>query len=591
MRQFCALLTFATWAIAAIAEGAIVRWDTREVIPGTESITLGPGVQIDHRELEFADLRLVDLTGATLEQSNLTSADFYATRLDNANLRGANLTRARLYGAVLIGTDLTDAIVEGAGLGVAVSNGLTREQFYSTASYKSRQLPGIQLGLNELSHWDFSQQNLSGSSFGFARLVETDFSRANLSNSDFREARFDRTNFRQANLTGATDIRGLGGDFTDAIITGASMVIGYDQLTRTASYKLKELPGVGLFGDLRGWNLSGQNLAGVRLGDQLDGAVFANANLTNATLREGSLVGANFHNANLSGAEFFGSKLHGADFSDALIPNAKLLSAAHLGFTREQLYSTASYKQGQLPGIDLGSNDLSGWNFSGQNLSGAKFSMAKIERANLAGANLNGAILTLSKLRQVDFTGASVVATDFRDSDLRSAVGFVPDSTTILTNTIWPDGGIRDFNIFNAVVEIPDYDMPITMIDQFEMANGTLSLILEDGDWGSTIVTRADDVPTLSNGRLFIGFLSSTTTLYALEGTTFDLFDWGQPLAPGNRFSSVHTRPGTTWDLSRLYDTGEVTLLTVPEPGSWLLLIVAFLAVGVMYMRNYRKPT
>ena len=48
-----------------------------------------------------------------------------------------------------------------------------------------------------------------------------------------------------------------------------------------------------------------------------------------------------------------------------------------------------------------------------------------------------------------------------------------------------------------------------------------------------------------------------------LLGTTFDLFDWNRPLDPWNRFAKVELPPGTTWDLSRLYDTGEVVLTAV----------------------------
>ena len=43
------------------------------------------------------------------------------------------------------------------------------------------------------------------------------------------------------------------------------------------------------------------------------------------------------------------------------------------GFTKEQLYSTASYQQRNLRGIGLRGNDLTGWDFSGQDLTGADF--------------------------------------------------------------------------------------------------------------------------------------------------------------------------------------------------------------------------
>ena len=58
----------------------IYRWDTGAVIPGTEGIMPWPGVQLDHRELEYARLggwirnQGMDLTGASFEESNLSNA-------------------------------------------------------------------------------------------------------------------------------------------------------------------------------------------------------------------------------------------------------------------------------------------------------------------------------------------------------------------------------------------------------------------------------------------------------------------------------------------------------------------------------------
>jgi hypothetical protein len=66
----------------------IYRWDNNQVIPGTEGITPGPGVQLDHRELEYARLNSFVLIGADFELSNLTRADLDQSNLTNANLTG-----------------------------------------------------------------------------------------------------------------------------------------------------------------------------------------------------------------------------------------------------------------------------------------------------------------------------------------------------------------------------------------------------------------------------------------------------------------------------------------------------------------------
>ncbi len=85
------------------------------------------------------------------------------------------------------------------------------------------------------------------------------------------------------------------------------------QLYSTASYKVKELQGIHLtHNDLTGWDFAGHNLA-------------------NAAFDYSTLTDVDFANANVAGASF---------------------SGAH-GFTKEQLYSTASYSARALDGWGL----------------------------------------------------------------------------------------------------------------------------------------------------------------------------------------------------------------------------------------------
>ena len=110
------------------------------------------------------------------------------------------------------------------------------------------------------------------------------------------------------------------------------------QLYSTASYANHDLSGVGLSGlDLTGWNFANQNLTG---------AHFDAANLTNA----------NFTGAIVKGATF-GGRYH----TPVGVPE---------DITAPQLSSTASYAAGDLTGIGLTSDDLSGWSFANENLSG-----------------------------------------------------------------------------------------------------------------------------------------------------------------------------------------------------------------------------
>ncbi len=244
-------------AFASRAHGDIYRWDNGQVISGTEGITPGPGVQLDHRELSYANLKSAQLTQANFEASNLA----------NANLTFATLT----------GATFTDAVVSGAHFNLfEETHGFTESQLYSTASYKMHDLRAINLSGNDMAGWDFNGQDLSGASF---------FHGPDCCNADLNGA-----NFANANLTG---VRMQNADVTNADFTGA--IVNYtefmgtqltlDQLYATISYQLHNLEGINLeYVDLTNANLRGQYLANADLGQSPSGW-FTNADLTGADLR------------------------------------------------------------------------------------------------------------------------------------------------------------------------------------------------------------------------------------------------------------------------------------------------------------------
>ena len=57
------VVALCTLLAAPSAHGDIYNWMTGEVIPGTEGIEPGPGVQLHHMDLEYAYLDGTDLTG------------------------------------------------------------------------------------------------------------------------------------------------------------------------------------------------------------------------------------------------------------------------------------------------------------------------------------------------------------------------------------------------------------------------------------------------------------------------------------------------------------------------------------------------
>ncbi len=69
----------------------IFRWDNQALIPGTEGITPGPGVQLDHRDLSFANLASLNLTGANLNTTNLSNASLNRSTLTSVDFAGAQI--------------------------------------------------------------------------------------------------------------------------------------------------------------------------------------------------------------------------------------------------------------------------------------------------------------------------------------------------------------------------------------------------------------------------------------------------------------------------------------------------------------------
>jgi uncharacterized protein YjbI with pentapeptide repeats len=58
------------------------------------------------------------------------------------------------------------------------------------------------------------------------------------------------------------------------------------------------------------------------------------------------------------------STLAGANLTGAIVTGANFEYTTSRGFTKDQLYSTASYQQKNLQGIGLGSNDVRGWDLT-----------------------------------------------------------------------------------------------------------------------------------------------------------------------------------------------------------------------------------
>jgi len=122
---------------------------------------MGPGVQLDHRELAFAAL-----------DGDLT----------NANFSGSNLANAQIC-CSLQDADFSGTIVRGS-----ILYGIQSEQLYSTQSYKDRDLSGVYFAGFGLAGLDLSHQNLSNSVLRFANFTNLEMVNADLTGADLRRS-------------------------------------------------------------------------------------------------------------------------------------------------------------------------------------------------------------------------------------------------------------------------------------------------------------------------------------------------------------------------------------------------------------------
>ena len=144
-----------------------------------------------------------NLTGWDFSGQNLTDATFISGTLTNANLTNADLTNANLVEANLTNANLTGATVAGVTFGggindLSYASNLTARQLYSTASYKTQNLQGINLENSNLTGWNFAGQNLTNANFDVTTLTDTNFTGA-----DLRGAQFDYPNGGLARTTNA----------------------------------------------------------------------------------------------------------------------------------------------------------------------------------------------------------------------------------------------------------------------------------------------------------------------------------------------------------------------------------------------------
>ncbi len=189
--------------------------------------------------------------------------------------------------------------------------------------------------------------------------------------------------------------------------------------------------------DFSNSNFSNVIAEGTRFSSSKVARNFSGSNFTGAYLKDANFSYGNMNNTNLSNATlyrtyFISTSLAGANFSGATITFATFTSTVSLGFTAEQLYSTASYANKNLQGVSLELNNMDLWVFSGQDLTGAKFSTSSVKNADFRDTNLATSIFDAADLSGADFRGAANIGSW---------------NACITQNTILADGSVYNGSI------------------------------------------------------------------------------------------------------------------------------------------------
>ena len=158
--------------------------------------------------------------------------------------------------------------------------------------------------------------------------------------------------------------------------------------------------------------------------------------LNGVSLRGNNLAGWSFREQDLFGASFASANLSETDFSDSSVQNGSFENTTSKGFTKDQLYSTASYKQRNLQGIRLQANELRNWDLSEQNLIDADLFLSTLRNVNFSDSNLRGALLSPT-------FGTNLSGTNLKNASLLGVemdYAIVDKWTTYNQWTVFPSG-------------------------------------------------------------------------------------------------------------------------------------------------------
>lgn len=308
---------------------------------GIKNKTSFRGMEFPYVDLSGLDLREADFSEAFLEGANLRDAN-----LSGSNLEQCMLARADLSGASVLGTQMTEVNLGKANLTDA---NFTGSQMDSAILYEA---------------------TIDGAKFVGCRMIEVDCSQvqcknADFSNADLRNSRCIESRFENVNFTGS-------------ILSQCLFFKAAAPKSNFSKTSLKETVFVEFDG--RNAQFEEADLTNLRtaMRTNLQHAIFKNASLVDAYLRDTDLTGANFENANITSADLSESKLVGSRFYRAIARQAMFMNS---DLSNSNMVSINLF-EGSLQGAILTNTDLRGANLFAANLLNTDFSTVQLEYAN-----------------------------------------------------------------------------------------------------------------------------------------------------------------------------------------------------------------
>lgn len=344
------------------------------------------------------------------------------------------------------------------------------------------------------------------------------------------------------------------------------------------------------YSNFSGVSAEATTFSSLRIKRNYSNSDFSSANLKEALFNYAGLENVNFSSSNLYDAYFISATLSGANFSGANVQRADFTNTTQSGFTANQLYSTASYAQGNLQYMSFQSNTMTGWNFSGKNLTRTDFSLASLVNSDFRNATLTNSIFYYSDLSGVDFRGSTGLS--------------YGSSTT--NNTILADGSIAGGSLnlsgsSSSFIVRPSNTAAITVSASGSVSDGA-SLVYKDistEDANAKIVVSGSGVElNLSQANIDVYFIENFAPLDSTFITLAESTDGATIVVSGltsdsfNLYNSDGSAFKGSWTLSVSENLVGLTV-SIPEPSMWsvfplLLTICAFILHRVRGGRHAR---